>query len=793
MVQTALDSTIVSTLAKSIEEEGNGDDWQAKLEESANSDNQCVRVVIRVRPLNTREKDTTLCLKVSKDGRSVTIQDKGKPRQFTFDSIFSINEKQQNVFNNVAKPVIDSCFQGYNGTIFAYGQTGSGKTFTMQGPEESIQEHSVFEYIFDTIRKEKEEKGNIYIDYVVKCTYLQVYNETITDLLVPSKQNLNVREDSIKGIYVEDLTEEIVMDPEECYRALRKGVANRTVGATSMNQESSRSHGVFTVIIERMEQRPDGILSKRTSRLNLVDLAGSERQKLAKTSGQTLKEANNINRSLTVLGYVIMALVDASNGKERHINYRDSKLTFLLKDSLGGNAKTCMVATVSPSEINVEETLSTIKFAQRAKHIRNKAHINEQTTANVDQLQAEVKKLQEFIRQLLKEREVWIHHATANDEATNKVEHSPSVTTEINIEGTEQNNFVEDASVILRDKDDIVESQPLLGCIEGTEGRIMENRRCLEDLLLEVQTENKKREDLLKLLEMTCKNLMQRASLLVFDKDHTSEHVEIADEVDQMDFNASVTSIEMEEQMVKTLCSRVERMMQIIQNKEEEMELKVYKQGENVDLQEFQSEQDILQKAMKKEHSHNVGNCHRDLSFLTPIHIEIVDSERNPNFVKEDSPSQNLLNYDESVQLNFLNECLEQLFQVEARQGETVRQINAEQNLLQNRIDELKYTIKLLSDELQTEKESAFLEGEQVFETELGSTSPNNYRIELEEKIEQLQWKVHCLQNYRNQLQCLVDKEMKEIKRLRRKARLKWEELITERIMKATNGLEMLD
>lgn len=208
----------------------------------------------------------------------------------------------------------------------------------------------------------------------------------------PLAGNLQVREDLKRGVFIEGITEETTNCAEEAIEILNKGARNRHVGTTQMNSESSRSHSVFTLTIES-KKTVEGVTNVKTSKFHFVDLAGSERQKQTAAAGSRLKEASNINKSLTVLGSVINALVDMSSGKKTHIRYRDSKLTFLLKDSIGGNSKTAMIANVSPASINFSETLSTLKFAQRAKLIKNNASINEELTGSIDVLKKEIARL----------------------------------------------------------------------------------------------------------------------------------------------------------------------------------------------------------------------------------------------------------------------------------------------------------------------------------------------------------------------------------------------------------------
>ncbi|KAF9335983.1 Kinesin-like protein kif15, partial [Linnemannia elongata] len=297
------------------------------------------------------------------------------------------------------KTIVEQCVKGYNGTIFAYGQTGSGKTYTMQGPSNmtSLGKHELrgiiprcLEYLFDLIAKEEQMVSSV--KYLCKASYIEIYNEMIYDLLDNSTTARATREDIKRGVYVDGVTEESIHNPEDAYKLFEQGAANRHISATAMNRESSRSHTVLTLTIQSMAL-VDGINHIRESRFNLVDLAGSERQKQANTEGLRLKEAGNINKSLLCLGSVINALGEIAGGHSRHVHYRDSRLTFLLKDSLGGNSNTFIVANVSPSALCYQESLSTLRFAQRAKMIRNKAVVNEDIQGNVNELRAEIQRL----------------------------------------------------------------------------------------------------------------------------------------------------------------------------------------------------------------------------------------------------------------------------------------------------------------------------------------------------------------------------------------------------------------
>ncbi|XP_048190606.1 kinesin-like protein KIF15 isoform X2 [Perognathus longimembris pacificus] len=367
-----------------------------------------IKVFVRIRPPaeggRFADGEQNLCLSVL-SSTTLRLHSNPEPKTFVFDYVADMDTTQESVFSTVAKGIVESCMCGYNGTIFAYGQTGSGKTFTMMGPSESDHfSHNLrgliprsFEYLFSLIDREKEKAGDGK-SFLCKCSFIEVYNEQIYDLLDSAAAGLYLREHIKKGVFVVGAAEQVVTSAAEAYQVLSGGWRNRRVASTSMNRESSRSHAVFTITIESMEKNSETV-NIRTSLLNLVDLAGSERQKDTHAEGMRLKEAGNINRSLSCLGQVITALVDVGNGKQRHVCYRDSKLTFLLRDSLGGNAKTAIIANVHPGSRCFGETLSTLNFAQRAKLIKNKAVVNEDTQGNVSQLQAEVKRLREHLAQ----------------------------------------------------------------------------------------------------------------------------------------------------------------------------------------------------------------------------------------------------------------------------------------------------------------------------------------------------------------------------------------------------------
>ncbi|CAK9858991.1 unnamed protein product [Sphagnum jensenii] len=378
--------------------------------ESSEATDTGVKVVVRVRPLNNKEEAEEATNVVQKlSSNSVLISE----QQFTFDAVIGEDASQQAVFEMVGLPMVENCLAGFNSSIFAYGQTGSGKTHTMWGPmpgstsdylptEDRGITPRIFEQLFSRIQQEERENVDKHLRYQCRCSFLEIYNEQITDLLEPSLKNLMIREDTKTGVYVESLTEEYVSSMGDVAHLLVRGLANRTIGSTSMNNESSRSHSVFTFVIESHSKSiAEGVSSVRSSRMNLVDLAGSERQKRTGAAGERLKEAGNINKSLSQLGNVINILAEvAQTGKQRHIPYRDSRLTFLLQESLGGNAKLAMICAISPASSCRNETLSTLRFAQRAKAMQNKAVVNEETANDVKLLREQIRQLKEELMKM---------------------------------------------------------------------------------------------------------------------------------------------------------------------------------------------------------------------------------------------------------------------------------------------------------------------------------------------------------------------------------------------------------
>lgn len=373
-------------------------------------ENSAVTVAVRVRPFSSREKNEKACQVIFMENQDTLVQhpDTKQTHKFTFDFSFcSINEadasfsSQQLIYEKLARPLLERAFDGFNTCLFAYGQTGSGKSYTMMGfGEETGVIPRFCEELFSRLARSETKEMSCHLE----MSYFEVYNEKIHDLLVAKdeqnqkKMPLRVREHPVYGPYVADLSTNVVSSYSDIKTWLELGNKQRATAATGMNDKSSRSHSVFTLVMTQTktefveEEEHDHCI---TSRINLVDLAGSERCTSAQTSGDRLREGASINKSLLTLGKVISSLSEQSQSRKKVFTpYRESVLTWLLKESLGGNSKTAMIATLSPAASNMEESLSTLRYAQQARMIINIAKVNEDTNAKlIRDLKAEVEKL----------------------------------------------------------------------------------------------------------------------------------------------------------------------------------------------------------------------------------------------------------------------------------------------------------------------------------------------------------------------------------------------------------------
>lgn len=372
-----------------------------------------MKVAVRVRPYNTREISHNAKCVIQMQGNSTCIsnpkQPKDAPKSFTFDySYWSHTTEddpqfasQRQVYKDIGEEMLLHAFEGYNVCIFAYGQTGAGKSYTMMGKPESEQ-HGIIPQLCEDLFARISENKSPQLSYSVEVSYMEIYCERVRDLLRPkSKGNLRVREHPILGPYVEDLSKLAVTSYNDIADLMDCGNKARTVAATNMNETSSRSHAVFTIVFtQKRHDEMTNLDTEKVSKISLVDLAGSERADSSGAKGTRLKEGANINKSLTTLGKVISALAEMQSKKKKSdfIPYRDSALTWLLKENLGGNSRTAMIAALSPADINYEETLSTLRYADRAKQIKCNAIINEDPNARlIRELKEEVARLRQLL------------------------------------------------------------------------------------------------------------------------------------------------------------------------------------------------------------------------------------------------------------------------------------------------------------------------------------------------------------------------------------------------------------
>ncbi|XP_033229959.1 kinesin-like protein unc-104 isoform X4 [Belonocnema kinseyi] len=378
-----------------------------------------VKVAVRVRPFNNREicRDAQCIIEMNGNTTSIT-NPKAPPgtkdaiKSFNYDySYFSMDTNDDNyssqimVYKDIGEEMLEHAFEGYNVCIFAYGQTGAGKSYTMMGKQEEGQEGIIPQICKDLFSKINSNSSD-QLKHSVEVSYMEIYCERVRDLLNPkNKGNLRVREHPLLGPYVEDLSKLAVMSYEDIHDLIDEGNKARTVAATNMNETSSRSHAVFTIFFTQQRQdSTTGLVTEKVSKISLVDLAGSERADSTGAKGTRLKEGANINKSLTTLGKVISALAEIAATKKKKkadfIPYRDSVLTWLLRENLGGNSKTAMIAAISPADINYDETLSTLRYADRAKQIVCKAVVNEDANAKlIRELKEEIQKLRELLKQ----------------------------------------------------------------------------------------------------------------------------------------------------------------------------------------------------------------------------------------------------------------------------------------------------------------------------------------------------------------------------------------------------------
>eukprot|EP00826_Nyctotherus_ovalis_P034573 TRINITY_DN2894_c0_g3_i1.p1 TRINITY_DN2894_c0_g3~~TRINITY_DN2894_c0_g3_i1.p1 ORF type:complete len:732 (-),score=224.34 TRINITY_DN2894_c0_g3_i1:134-2329(-) len=497
-----------------------------------------VRVICRVRPMNEKEEERLassdsagrrVCTEFNpSDKKSITVftpveklerdKDPFDKHTFSFDHVFPCNSRQAEVYEVAALPTINGILEGFNGCILAYGQTSSGKTYTMQGDLDDAEVKGIIPRLVDTLFERIEKAGNK-IEFSIKAGMIEIYNERLKDLLNTNNEALTVREEKHKGVFLENLTEVSISSADEVYTLMKSGNNNRAVAYTNMNAQSSRSHSIFVLNLTINDLEG---FSCKTSVLHLVDLAGSEMISKTGATGKTLEEAKNINKSLTVLGRVINALTD---GKSDYIPYRDSKLTRILQNSLGGNAKTCLIITASPSIHNASETLSTCRFGMRAKNIKNKAVVNKIPTIAelelvINRLRIELAKnsrrvaLLEALVEDLGGRVAWkggVADASVGKEAAG--EGGRNGRENCGNEGNEEN----EDQAINEDKEEVVEEVKSNGDLVGELIRASVNKSYGEDidtLLNQIKKERDRAKKKADDIELARRNLKEKESEL---------------------------------------------------------------------------------------------------------------------------------------------------------------------------------------------------------------------------------------------------------------------------------------
>lgn len=406
-VNSSLKSPLISSLNSPLKSSLNSP-LKSPINQTKDINKNNIKVICRFRPLLETEIGSKSIIDYH-NHQMISVLGKDYTSKFTFDTIFPPKTCQHEVYLVSIQQTVDDFLNGYNGTILTYGQTGSGKSYTMMGSSLYDQNKGIIPRISDDIFDKISNPANISTEYIVKVSYYEIYMESINDLLsnpqssqlTPSK--FTIHQDKINGIHIKNLCQVLVTSSQQLLTILQQGLKNRSNSSTLMNSQSSRSHAIFQI---KLNQKNITTEVTKLSQLFLVDLAGSENIDKSGAVGQTLEEAKKINSSLSALGNVINALTD---GKSTHIPYRDSKLTRILQESLGGNARTSLIINCSPSSNNECETISTLRFGTRAKFIKNKPHINEELSPDqkIKHLENLNLQNQNYIKELEEELHLW--------------------------------------------------------------------------------------------------------------------------------------------------------------------------------------------------------------------------------------------------------------------------------------------------------------------------------------------------------------------------------------------------
>ncbi|KAH8296517.1 hypothetical protein KR054_007350 [Drosophila jambulina] len=557
--------------------------------------NECVQVVVRCRPMSNRERSegSPEVVNVYPNRGVVELQNvvdanKEQRKVFTYDAAYDASASQTTLYHEVVFPLVSSVLEGFNGCIFAYGQTGTGKTFTMEGVRGNDDLMGIIPRTFEQIWLHINRTENF--QFLVDVSYLEIYMEELRDLLKPNSKNLEVRERG-SGVYVPNLHAINCKSVDDMIRVMQMGNKNRTVGFTNMNEHSSRSHAIFMIKIEMCDTETNTI---KVGKLNLIDLAGSERQSKTGASAERLKEASKINLALSSLGNVISALAESSP----HVPYRDSKLTRLLQDSLGGNSKTIMIANIGPSNYNYNETLTTLRYASRAKSIQNQPIKNEDPQdAKLKEYQAEIERLKRLIapqqqqqtrRSEPKKRTKKPKKEIVAKEMTGSLKASTveqPVEEESDLDGAESESDKENEAEVAKSNEELererVENSKLAAKLAELEGQLVRGGKNLLDTYSERQIELEK-----KLVEIA-----ERKKREI----EIQQQLELQEET-TLEIRERNVSLEQEVELKKRKLSKCYAKYLALQQ-----ELNDCKSDHNQDLRELEMAQNELVKELKRQ------------------------------------------------------------------------------------------------------------------------------------------------------------------------------------------------
>ncbi|XP_047102355.1 kinesin-like protein KIF3B [Schistocerca piceifrons] len=542
--------------------------------------NEAVQVVVRCRPMNERETADGHRRVVDVDPSRGVIEitdprDETNTRKkvFTFDAVYDWNSRQEDLYEEIVRPLVSCVLDGFNATIFAYGQTGTGKTYTMEGSRLNQTEKGIIPRSFDQIFSHIARSSNM--EYLVRSSYLEIYQEEIRDLLNKNPEKKHELREGAEGVYVQDLSSYICRNVKEIERIMTRGNQNRSIGTTNMNERSSRSHAIFMITVEMGPTVDSCQKMVKVGKLNLVDLAGSEKQCKTGTKGERLKEATKINLSLSALGNVISALVD---GKNSHIPYRDSKLTRLLQDSLGGNSKTLMVANIGPASYNYDETLTTLRYANRAKNIKNQPRINEDPKdALLREYQMEIARLKAQLAERARQRDLLV---SAEDTGKDDLSESSDEMSDDQMDNKDTDNLaetLEKKKVLLSSKK--LSSKHLESQIREMESRLLCGGKNIIDHTNEQQ----------KALEMHNQEIAERKKKEVEMRQKLEEQADTAYDI-RVTYENLVHEVEFKTLKLTKLFAKMTDVKQEIKDVAEEY---------NRERRELQMEQDLLLKELK--------------------------------------------------------------------------------------------------------------------------------------------------------------------------------------------------